>query len=234
MAINLAKKGRDIILTYQTKKADAQDVVKEVGAIGQKAAALQLDVSNTKSFPDFVDSVRKLLKEKFDRVDFDYLVNNAGTGVYGMYMDANEEDLDRMLNEHVKAPYFLTQKLAPLMKDGGRVLNVSSGLTRVAFPGFSAYIIGKTAVEGATLCMAKELANRKISVNAIAPGAIATDFAGGAVRDSKELTQQFSNMTALGRVGVADDIGGAVAALLEDGAAWMTAQRIEVSGGQVI
>lgn len=234
MALHLAEQGRDIVITYQSKKADAEAVVKEIEAKGRKALALQLDVAESDSFATFAETFKKALEEKFGRSDFDYLVNNAGTGVYGMFADCKEEDFMRMINEHVKAPYFLSQKLVPFMKDGGRVLNVSSGLTRVSFPGFSAYIIAKTAVEGVTLCMAKELAARQISVNAIAPGAIATDFAGGAVRDSRELTEQFSKMIALGRVGRAEDIGGAVAALLDDSAGWMTAQRVEVSGGQVI
>ena len=193
-----------------------------------------MDITQSNSFGDFAASVERVLREKFGRSDFDYLINNAGTGVFGMFMDTNEEDFTRMLNEHVKAPYFLSQKLVPLMKNGGRILNVSSGLTRVSYPGFSAYIVAKTAVEGVTLCMAKELAVRQITVNTIAPGAIATDFAGGAVRDTKELNDQFSNMIALGRVGLPEDIGAAVAAILDDGAGWMTAQRIEVSGGQII
>lgn len=234
MALNLARKGRDIIITYHSKKADAENVVKEIESLGRKAAALQLDVSQSESFVDFAGSVRKLLKEKFGRTDFDYLINNAGTGVFGMFVDTTEEDFTRMFNEHVRAPYFLTQKLVPLMKDGGKILNVSSGLTRVSYPGFSAYIIAKTAVEGVTLCMAKELASRQITVNTIAPGAIETDFAGGAVRDTKELNDQFANMIALGRVGLPEDIGAAVTAILDDGAGWMTAQRIEVSGGQTI
>ena len=234
MALNLAQKGRDIIITYHTKEAEAEDVVKEIESAGRKAKALQLDITQSNSFGDFAASVERVLREKFGRSDFDYLINNAGTGVFGMFMDTNEDDFTRMLNEHVKAPYFLSQKLVPLMKNGGRILNVSSGLTRVSYPGFSAYIVSKTAVEGVTLCMAKELAVRQITVNTIAPGAIATDFAGGAVRDTKELNDQFSNMIALGRVGLPEDIGAAVAAILDDGAGWMTAQRIEVSGGQII
>ncbi len=234
MALNLAQKGRDIIVTYHSKKAEADDVVKEIESAGHKAEALQLDVSQSNSFGDFAGSVSRILKEKFDRSDFDYLINNAGTGVFGMFADTNEADFTRMFNEHVRAPYFLSQKLVALMKDGGRVLNISSGLTRVCYPGFSAYIIAKTAVEGLTLCMAKELAARQITVNTIAPGAIATDFAGGAVRDTKELNDQFSSMIALGRVGLPEDVGAAVAAILDDGAGWITAQRIEVSGGQTI
>lgn len=234
MALNLAQRGRDIIITYHSKKAEAEDVVKEIESAGRKATALQLDVTQSNSFGDFAASVERVLRENFGRSDFDYLINNAGTGVFGMFLETSEEDFTRMFNEHVKAPYFLSQKLVPLMKDGGRVLNVSSGLTRVSYPGFSAYIIAKTAVEGVTLCMAKELASRQITVNTIAPGAIATDFAGGVVRDTKELNDQFSSMIALGRVGLPEEIGAAVAALLDDGTAWMTAQRIEVSGGQII
>ena len=234
MALHLARKRREIIVTYHTKKTEAEAVVDEIKGMGGKAAALPFDVGQSARFADFAMDVKRVLDETFGRKDFDYLINNAGTGVFGMFADANEDDFNRMLTEHVKAPYFLSQKLVPLMRDGGRILNVSSGLTRVSYAGFSAYTIAKTALEGVTISLAKELAARQITVNAIAPGAIATDFAGGAVRDSKELTAQFAGMTALGRVGMPDDIGGAVAAILDDGAGWRTAQRIEVSGGQVI
>lgn len=234
MALHLADRGRDIIITYHSKKDEAEAVVREVQEKGRKAVALQLDVRNSETFDAFVEAVRKTLGETFGRTDFDILINNAGTGVHSAFMETSEEDFMRMMNEHLKAPFFLSQKLLPLMKDGGRILNVSSGLTRMAIPGYSAYAIMKTAVEALTLYMAKELGSRRISVNTLAPGAIETDFGGGAVRDNKAFNDQIAALTALGRVGLPDDIGGAAAAILDDGAAWVTGQRIEASGGQAI
>jgi NAD(P)-dependent dehydrogenase (short-subunit alcohol dehydrogenase family) len=234
MALRLAEHGRDIILTYHSKKEEAEAVVKAIKEKGQKAIALRLDVTKSETFTNFADAVKKALQETFGRTDFDYLINNAGSGVFSAYMDTSEADFMRMMNEHLRAPFFLSQKLLPFMKDGGRILNLSSGLTRVSYPGFSAYSIMKAAVEVLSVYMAKELGSRGISVNTLAPGAIETDFGGGVVRDNKDLNDQFAGMIALGRVGLPDDIGGAVAAVLDDGAGWMTAQRIEVSGGQVI
>lgn len=234
MALCLADKGRDIILTYRSKKDEAEAVVKAIQKKGRKAVALQLDVTKSETFAAFAETVKKALGETFGRGDFDYLINNAGTGVFSAFMDTSEEDFMRMMNEHLRAPFFLSQKLLPLMKDGGRILNLSSGLTRVSFPGFSAYSIMKAAVEVLSVYMAKELGSRGITVNTLAPGAIETDFGGGVVRDNKALNDQFAAMIALGRVGLPDDIGGAAAAILDDGAGWVTAQRIEASGGQVI
>jgi NAD(P)-dependent dehydrogenase (short-subunit alcohol dehydrogenase family) len=234
MALHLADKGRDIILTYHSKKDEAEAVVKAIQKKGRKAVALQLDVAKSETFASFAETVKTSLGETFGRADFDYLINNAGTGVYSAFMETSEEDFMRMMNEHLRAPFFLSQKLLPLMKDGGRVLNLSSGLTRVSFPGFSAYSIMKAAVEALSVYMAKELGSRGITVNTLAPGAIETDFGGGVVRDNKALNDQFAAMIALGRVGLPDDIGGAAAAILDDGAAWVTGQRIEASGGQVI
>jgi NAD(P)-dependent dehydrogenase (short-subunit alcohol dehydrogenase family) len=234
MALHLADKGRDIILTYHSKKDEAEAVVKAIQKKGRKAVALQLDVAKSETFASFAETVKTSLGETFGRADFDYLINNAGTGVYSAFMETSEEDFMRMMNEHLRAPFFLSQKLLPLMKDGGRVLNLSSGLTRVSFPGFSAYSVMKAAVEVLSVYMAKELGSRGITVNTLAPGAIETDFGGGVVRDNKALNDQFAAMIALGRVGLPDDIGGAAAAILDDGAAWVTGQRIEASGGQVI
>lgn len=234
MALHLAEKGRDIILTYFSKKDEAEAAVDAIKAKGQKAVALQLDVSKPESFSIFTGNVRSVLHEHWGRADFDYLINNAGTGVFKDYMDTTEEEFTRMVNEHIKAPFFLSQTLLPVMKDGGRILNVSSCLTRMAFPGFSAYAMMKAAVETLSVYMAKELGSRGIAVNAIAPGAIETDFGGGFVRDTPEVNKQLADMTALGRVGLPDDIGGAVAAILDDNAGWINAQRIEVSGGQAL
>lgn len=234
MALHLADKGRDIILTYYSKKDEAQAVVEAIETKGQKALALQLDVSEFESLSTFAGEVKTALHEHWGRADFDYLINNAGSGVFKNYMDTTEEEFNRMVNEHIKAPFFLSQTLLAVLKDGGRILNVSSGLTRMAFPGFSAYAIMKAAVETLSVYMAKELGARGIAVNTIAPGAIETDFGGGYVRDTPEVNKHLADITALGRVGMPDDIGGAVAAILDDSTGWINAQRIEVSGGQSI
>lgn len=234
MALHLADQGRDIIVTYYANKQEADTVVKAIEAKGRKAVALQLDVSNSESFSAFCNQVKEALQTTWHQTHFDYLINNAGTGVYKTFVETTEADFDQMSKEHIKGPFFLTQKLLPLIKDGGRILNVSSGLTRLAYPGFVAYAIMKAAVELLTLYLAKELGERRIAVNTIAPGAIETDFGGGMVRDNKEVNDHIAQLTALGRVGQPDDIGGAVAAILSDKAGWINAQRIEASGGQGI
>ncbi|MGV3591890.1 MAG: SDR family NAD(P)-dependent oxidoreductase [Gammaproteobacteria bacterium] len=232
MALHLADHGRDILFTYHSRHDDAQSVVREIERKGRKAVALQLDVARSAGFRDFAAQVQATLEAHWQRSDFDYLINNAGTGVYKDFMDTTEDEFMRMVNEHIKAPYFLSQALLPLMKDGGRIVNVSSGLTRMTLPGFSAYAMMKAAVETMSCYIAKELGHRGIRVNTIAPGAIETDFGGGLVRDTPDVKRFIADSTALGRVGLPDDIGGAVAALLGDGSAWINAQRIEVSGGQ--
>lgn len=234
MALHLADQGRDIILTYNSNQQEADSVVKAIEAMGRKAIALQLNVRKSESFTDFSNEVKQQLQTHWRRDHFDYLINNAGTGIYKTFVETTEADFDQMSDEHIKGPFFLTQKLLPLIKDGGRILNVSSGLTRLAYPGFVAYAIMKAAVELLTLYLAKELGERQISVNTIAPGAIETDFGGGLVRDNKAVNDQIAQLTALGRVGIPDDIGGAVAAILSNEANWINAQRIEVSGGQGI
>lgn len=234
MALHLADQGRDIILTYNSNQQEADSVVKAIEAMGRKAIALQLNVRKSESFTDFSNQVKQQLQTHWRRDHFDYLINNAGTGIYKTFVETTEADFDQMSDEHIKGPFFLTQKLLPLIKDGGRILNVSSGLTRLAYPGFVAYAIMKAAVELLTLYLAKELGERQISVNTIAPGAIETDFGGGLVRDNKAVNDQIAQLTALGRVGIPDDIGGAVAAILSNEANWINAQRIEVSGGQGI
>jgi len=231
MALHLARQGRDVIITYHSRKADADQVVAEIEAMGQKASALQLDVTRVESFEDFGKQLQSVLAQ-WQRSQIDYLVNNAGSGVFKPFVDTTIADFDRMVNEHVRAPFFLSQTLLPLMRDGGRILNVSSGLTRIVLPGFAAYSIMKSAVETLSMYLAKELGSRRISVNTIAPGAIETDFGGGYVRDTPEVNDHLASLTALGRVGLPDDIGGAVAAILADDAGWINAQRIEVSGGQ--
>jgi NAD(P)-dependent dehydrogenase (short-subunit alcohol dehydrogenase family) len=232
MALKLASKGRDIVITYHSKQREAEATVAEIRALGRKAVALPLDVGLSSHFPEFAQQLADALHQTWGVNRFDYLINNAGTGVYKSFAETTAEDFDRMVNEHIKAPYFLSQALLPLINDEGRILNISSGLTRLIMPGYSAYAIMKTAVEAFTLYLAKELGSRRIRVNTLAPGAIETDFGGGVVRDNKDLNHHIASVTALGRVGLPDDIGGAATALLDDDAGWINAQRIEVSGGQ--
>ena len=233
-ALNIARKGSDVIITYQSREDEAQAVVRAILAMGRKAAAFQLDVSNVATFKSFAERLRATLRETWGRETFDYLVNNAGHGDMAMLADTTEAQFDKLVNVHFKGVFFLTQALLPLIADGGRIVNLSSGLTRVSFPGFSAYSAVKGAVEVLSVYMAKELGSRGIAVNTVAPGAIETDFLGGAVRDTPDLNKTFANMIALGRVGVPDDIGPMIASLLSEDNRWITAQRIEVSGGQVI
>jgi NAD(P)-dependent dehydrogenase (short-subunit alcohol dehydrogenase family) len=233
-ALNLAKKGVDSIVTYHTNAEEAAKVVAEIESLGANAIALQLDTANTKTFDDFAMQVKQSLQAKWQTDHFDFLVNNAGTGVGASFADTTEADFDHLMNIHVKGVFFLTQKLLPLINDGGRIVNLSTGLTRIILPGYAAYASMKGAIETLSLYMAKELGARKIAVNVVAPGAIETDFGGGAVRDNSEINQYLASTTALGRVGLPDDIGGAIASLLSEDNKWVNAQRIEVSGGQSI
>ncbi|WP_072571120.1 SDR family NAD(P)-dependent oxidoreductase [Enterobacter sp. SA187] len=233
-ALKLAAKGTDLILTYHSNAQAAAAVVGEIERAGAKAVALQLDVSDVSQFAGFAEQVRQLLKDVWQRDNFDYLLNNAGVGLYAPYADTSEAQFDEMMNIHLKGPFFLTQRLLPLMKDGGRILNVSSGLARFALPGSSTYAAMKGAMEVLTRYQAKELGARGITANIIAPGAIETDFGGGRVRDDAQMNRFVASQTALGRVGLPDDIGDAIAALLSDELRWMNAQRIEVSGGMFL
>jgi NAD(P)-dependent dehydrogenase (short-subunit alcohol dehydrogenase family) len=234
MAIALAKKGIDVVLTYNSNKGAADEVVAEIQSLGRNAVAFQLDTSNIKLFDNFMKQVTDYLKEKTGSPSFDFLVNNAGIGLYMPVSEVTEEQMDAVYNVHYKGVLFLTQKSLPFMNDGGGIVNISSGLTRLTMPGYSVYGSLKTAVESLTRYMATELGPRKIRVNVVAPGAIETDFGGGRVRDNKELNDHIAGLTALGRVGLPDDIGGVVAFLCTDDAGWINAQRIEVSGGQAI
>lgn len=234
MALHIGRQGGDVIITYQSREADAQAVVAEIESLGRKAVALQLDSGQVASFADFVDQVRSALADTWQRDTFNHLVNNAGHGDMALIAETTEAQFDRLFDVHVKGVFFLTQALLPLLANGGRIVNLSTGLTRFAFPGFGAYAAAKGAVETLSLYMAKELGSRGIAVNTVAPGAIETDFGGGAVRDNADLNAQFAGMTALGRVGVPDDIGAMVASLLTENNRWINAQRIEVSGGQTI
>jgi len=231
MALSLAKKGINVIITYNSRQDEALAVVAEIEQAGPKAAALQLNAGETKSFDAFFAQLKTTLKERFGADRFDFLVNNAGIGINSMITAMTEEDFDTLMNIHFKGVYFLTQKALPLMNDGGRIINLSSGLARFTAPGYSAYGAMKGAVETFTKYQAKELGARGITVNVVAPGAIETDFGGGAVRDNPQYNKMVADSTALGRAGVPDDIGGVVAFLCTEDARWVNAQRIEVSGG---
>ena len=233
-AIQLAKKGFQIILTYQTKKEFADEVVKEIENIGQKAFALPLDISTTAGFNQFANEVKDILDTQFASAKLDALVNNAGIGINQSFETTTEETLDAMTNIHFKGPYFLTQKLLTLLNDGSSIVNTSSGLARFSFAGYSAYGAMKAAIDSLSRYQALELGSRKIRVNSIAPGAIETDFGGGVVRDISDLNQHIASETALGRVGLPDDIGSVVAFLCSEDSKWINAQRIEVSGGYKI
>ncbi|MFT0621847.1 SDR family NAD(P)-dependent oxidoreductase [Ectopseudomonas guguanensis] len=233
-ALSIARQGSDVIVTYHSQADAALAVVAEIQALGRKAMALQLDAGDAATFPAFVQRLRQALGETWQRERFDHLINNAGHGDMASIADTTHAQFDELVNVHFKGVFFLTQALLPLMADGGRIVNISSGLTRVSYPGFSAYAAVKGAVEVLSLYLAKELGSRGIAVNTVAPGAIETDFLGGAVRDMPDLNKVFADMTALGRVGVPDDIGPMIASLLGEQNRWVNAQRIEVSGGQAI
>lgn len=233
-ALSIARKGGDVIVTYQSREADAKAVVADIEKLGRKAVALQLDTGNLSTFPAFVERLQAVLRETWQRENFDHLVNNAGHGDVATIAEATEAQFDKLVDVHFKGVFFLTQALLPLLVDGGRIVNLSTGLTRVSAAGWSVYAAVKGAIEVLTVYMAKELGHRGITVNAVAPGAIETDLFGGAVRDTPEFNQLFAGMTPLGRVGVAADIGPAIASLLSDDNRWVNAQRIEVSGGQGI
>lgn len=233
-ALSIARHGGDVIITYRSGKEAANAVVRDVEALGRKAVALPLDTSKVSSFHDFATAVRMALKDIWGRDRIDHLINNAGHGEMADFAATTEEQFDALFDVHVKGVFFLTQSLLPVMVDGGRIVNLSSGLTRVSFPGFAAYSAAKGAIETLTIYMAKELGSRGITANVVAPGAIETDFLGGAVRDIPDYNKAFADMTSLGRVGVADDIGPMIAGLLGPQNRWVTGQRIEVSGGQSI
>jgi NAD(P)-dependent dehydrogenase (short-subunit alcohol dehydrogenase family) len=230
-ALHLAGRGVDVVLTYRHQAAEAQAVVAEIERLGRGAAALQLDVADVRSFPGFAARLRDLLQSRWKRDRFDALVNNAGQGVHAPFAETTEEQFDALLATHLKGVFFLTQRLLPLIADQGRIVNVSTGLTRFAMPGYSAYASMKGAVEVLTRYLARELGPRGIAVNVVAPGAIETDFGGGVVRDNPQLNAFIASQTSLGRVGRADDIGGLVAALVSDDLRWVDGQRIEASGG---
>lgn len=233
-ALSIAHRGGDVIVAYRSNGVQADEVVAEIRALGREAVALQLDMAQSASFLAFADRLKSALKETWGRDSFDHLINNAGHGEFAMISETTEAQFDGLFDVHVKGVLFLVQALLPLLADDGRIVNFSSGLTRVSYPGFAAYSAAKAAVEVLTVYMAREFGTRGITVNTVAPGAIETDFGGGLVRDNADVNAQFAQMTALGRVGLPDDVGLMIASLLDEGNRWVTAQRIEVSGGQTI
>ncbi|SHG88087.1 SDR family NAD(P)-dependent oxidoreductase [Chryseobacterium sp. OV279] len=233
-ALKIAQKGLDVIITYKNSKEEADAVVNEIKALGQKAIAYQLDTRDVKSFDAFVKNITDHLETETGNSNIDFLINNAGTALYAPITETTEEQLDDIVNVHFKGVFFLTQKMLPFINDGGGIVNISSGLARFALPGSSVYGAMKAGVEMLTKYMAKELGSRKIKANVIAPGAIETDFGGGRTRDDQNVNSMISNITALGRAGLPDDIGGVVAFLCTEDAGWITGQRIEASGGMFL
>lgn len=233
-ALHLARQGVDSLITYRAGADAAAGVVAGVQALGARAVALPLDTGCLAQFPDFVAALRGALREHWQREDFDFLLNNAGTGANASIAETTEAEFDELMAVHFKGVFFLTQALLPLLADGGRILNVSSGLTRFTQPGKAAYASMKGAIEVFTRYLAAELGGRGITVNTIAPGAIATDFGGGIVRDNPQVNAHIARVTALGRAGLPEDIGGAVAALFAGETGWINAQRIEASGGMFV
>jgi NAD(P)-dependent dehydrogenase (short-subunit alcohol dehydrogenase family) len=233
-ALAMARQGIDVVLTYQSKQALAQDTVNEIVALGRKAVTLQLDVAKVSSFDAFTNTLKQALQAEWQTGKFDFLINNAGTGITAPFAETTEQIFDDMVNIHLKSTFFVTQKLLPLINDGGRIINISSGLARFTLPGYSAYAAMKGGIEVLTRYMAKELGARGIAVNTVAPGAIETDFGQGLVRDNRDVNAFIASQTALGRVGMPDDIGPMITSLLSEDNRWVNAQRIEASGGMLI
>ena len=233
-ALHLAKHGTDVILTYKSGRAEAEATVAEIESTGRRAHALPLDVAKSTTFVEFAIRLRDVLSKNWQRDKVNFLVNNAGIGIHANFADTTEAQFDELVNIHLKGVFFLTQKLLPLLADGGRIVNISSGLSRFALPGYSAYAAMKGAIEVLSRYMAKELGPRGITVNVVAPGAIETDFGGGMVRDDAQVNAMIASQTALGRVGLPDDIGGVIASLLSPENGWINAQRIEASGGMFL
>ncbi|RZL08064.1 MAG: SDR family oxidoreductase, partial [Rubrivivax sp.] len=233
-ALHLARAGSDVVITYRSGAEDAQQVVAEIQALGRRAVALPLDVGVAASFDAFAAQLKQSLNEVWQRSSFDHLVNNAGIGIHASFEQTTEAQFDTLMNIHLKGTFFLTQKLLPLIADGGRIVNISSGLARFSMPGYAAYAAMKGGIEVLTRYLAKELGTRGITVNTVAPGAIETDFGDGLVRDNAQVNAMIAAQTSLGRVGLPDDIGGAIASLLQPGNRWVNGQRIEVSGGMLL
>jgi NAD(P)-dependent dehydrogenase (short-subunit alcohol dehydrogenase family) len=231
MALKLARIGHNVVITYQSQKEAAEEVVREIELMGQQSAVISFDANNFSSIPGFVETFQQLLKSKFQKQTFDFLINNAGIGATIPFTNVTEADFDRFMNIHFKTVYFLTQKLLPLLNDNGRIINISTGTTRFCVPGYSVYASMKGAIEVFTRYLAKELGPKKITVNVVAPGPVETDFNNGGNRDIPEHNKFLASQTALGRVGHADDIGGVISFLCSEAGGWINGQRIEVSGG---
>ena len=231
VALNVAKRGTGIILTYNSHPEEAEAVVSEIKNGGGKAVALQLDVTNTSSFGDFAGLIEQALQKEWKQKTFDYLVNNAGIAQRTLIKDLTEEEFDQLVQVHFKGPVFLTQKLIPIMNDGGHIVNISSGLTRITYPGLSIYGSVKGAMEVFTMYLAREFADRKIRSNIVAPGALDTDFGGGRTDEARK---HLGEVTAMGRIGQAEDIGLLIASLLSEDCRWVDGQRIEATGGMHI
>jgi NAD(P)-dependent dehydrogenase (short-subunit alcohol dehydrogenase family) len=231
MALRLAEYGNDVIITYQSQKEAAEKVVADIEATGQKAAALHLDVSDVKSLDGFLQQVTLILKSKWNTSAFDFLINNAGIGATIPFAQVTEKDFDQFMNIHFKSVYFLTQKSLPLMNDNGRIINISTGTTRVCVPGYSVYASMKGAIETFTKYLAKEIGVRGITANVLAPGPVETDFNNAGFRNNPDRKAFMGSQTALGRIGQAEDIGGIIAFLCSKDAGWINGQRIEASGG---
>ena len=231
MAEHLARAGADVVVTWRAREDEAEAVVRGIEASGRRAVALPLDASDVTSFGAFADRLAGTLERVWGRRTFDVLVNNAGTSLHNSIAETTEREFDEVMNVHLKGPYFLTQRLLPLLADGARILNISSGLARFSHPGSSAYAMMKGGVEVFTRYLAVELASRGITANTLAPGAVETDFSGGMVRDNPEVNRRVSGMTALGRPGRVSDIGPIAASLVAADNRWINGQRIEASGG---
>lgn len=234
MVTHIAHAGIDVIFTYNSNRDEAEKVASELVALGVRAEYLQLNTAEATGLSEFIARLKEVLIEKFHTERFDYLVNNAGVGLYNSIAETTEEQFDTLFNIHLKSVFFLTQKSLELLNDGGAIVNISTGLARFSLPGYAAYASMKGAIETFTRYLAKELGVRGIRANSVAPGAIATDFGGGRVRDNADLNKMVASTISMGRVGLPDDIGPVVAFLCSDAAKWVTAQRIEVSGGQGI
>ncbi len=234
MALNLAKEGVHILFTYHSNIEKANALIAEIEQLGSAAKAFQYDANSPLSGKTLVSEVTDFLRQQNNNPNFDFLINNAGTGIFKPIAETTESDFDEMFNVHLKSVYFTTQAAIPFINEGGRIINISSGLTRFSFPGSSAYAMMKGGIEVFTRYLSKELGSKQITANVVAPGAIATDFAGGANRDNEEKRKVISSLTALGRIGEAEDIGGVVAFLCSEQARWINGQRIEVSGGMLV
>ncbi len=231
MALRLAENGTDVVITYHTKKDEAEAVVAETRQMGRKAASMQLDAGDIASFDPFLEQLQTTLQTEFGRNTFDFLVNNGGMGATIPFAQVTEEVFDRFVNVHFKGVYFLTQKALPHMADGGRIINISTGTTRFCVPGYSVYASMKGGMETFTKYLAKEIGARGMTANVVAPGPVETDFNNAAIRTNPDRKAYLASLSPLGRVGEAEDIGGVVAFLCSDAARWINGQRIEVSGG---